>query len=199
MGATITDADESCIAVALITDNQRIMIEKYGEGEQNRDIIKAAYDADGATNTGYKMFYWGTYGTDVASIDNIVEESETLSDFNGKVKTHAIINTPDTDSYTTYANMGTYCVKFNEMNGGYNDWYIPAAGQMREINKNISDINQLLERIGGTKFSRGFYDYYWSTTEGNLYMAWFECFYGLDGGIYDKNAGYRVRFVRDID
>ena len=66
-------------------------------------------------------------------------------------------------------------------------------------NKNISDINQLLERIGGTKFSRGFYDYYWSTTEGNLNMAWFECFYALDGGIYDKNAGYRVRFVRDID
>ena len=187
-----TAANESYIGVALITDNQRIMIEKMGEA--NTDIIKEAYGADGATNTDYKYFYWGSYGTDVAGITNISSSDAAKQDFNGKDNTAAIIATPDTDSNTEYANMGTYCAKFNEMSGTYADWYIPAAGQLYEIYTNVTDINTALTNIGGTTFNTA--DYYWSSSEISSKGAWCVSFSG--GGQGGKGFPNRVRFVRDL-
>ena len=193
-GVTVDDADESCVAVALITANQRIMIEKMGES--NTDIIKAAYDADAATNTDYKYFYSGSRDTDVAGITNSSSSDAAKQDFNGKANTAAIIATPDTDSFTTYANMGTYCTKFNEMSGTYADWYIPAAGQLYEIYTNVTDINTALTNIGGTTLSTS--DRYWSSSEKSSNYAWYVNFNNGSVINYDKNNSYGVRFVRDI-
>lgn len=187
-------ADSSCIGVALITDNQRIMIEKNGEA--NTNIIKAAFDADGATYIDYPKFYWGMYGSDVAGITYISSSDAAKQDFNGKANTTAIIATPDTDSYTTYANMGTYCTKFNEMSGTYADWYVPAAGQLYEIYNNVTNINTALTNIGGTTFSKS-YDY-WSSSECSFYEAWLVAFNFGNVLKYSKTNGARVRFVRDI-
>ena len=188
-------ADASCIAVAMITDNQRIMIEKNGEA--NTDIIKAAYDADAATNTDYKNFYWGMYGSDVAGITNSSSSDAAKQDFNGKANTAAIIATPDTDDKTTYANMGTYYTKFNEMSSTYADWYIPALGQLYEIYTNKTDINTALYNIGGTTFDPT--GIYWSSSEKDSSIAWYmEC---LNGNVSSrgKYCSYYVRFVRDIN
>lgn len=164
-------------------------------GEANTDIIKAAYDADGATNTDYNYFYWGSYGTDVAGITNIGNSDVAEQDFNGKVNTAAIIATSDTDSNTEYANMGTYCSKFNEMSGTYNDWYIPACGQLYEIRTNVTDINTALTNIGGTTFS---YNYYWSSSEVASKTGWIVSFYGNDISYEGKANGCQVRLIRDI-
>ena len=187
-----TTVAADAIGVALITANQRIMIEKNGEA--NTDIIKAAYDADGATNTNYIVFYWGMSGSDVAGITNISGSDAAKKDFNGKANTAAIIATPDTDDKTTYANMGTYCTKFNEMSGIYADWYIPAAGQLYEIYTNVTDINTALANIGGTTLSD-----YWSSTEKSADSAWRMPFSSNDISYSYKNLHYRVRFVRDIN
>ena len=187
--------DNTAIGVALITANQRILIEK--NGESNTDIIKAAYEADAATNTGYKYFYWGSYGTDVNDIVNYSDETAAKADFNGKSNTAAIIATPDTDDKTKYTNMGTYCTKFNEMSGTYSDWYVPAAGQLHEIYTNVTDINAALEKIGGTKLDTS--NLYWSSSEKSANIAW--NVYFSDGHVRNssKYNGYYVRFVRDID
>jgi len=214
--------DATCLGVALITDNQRIMIEKMGEA--NTTSIKAAYDADGATNTGYTYFYWGMYGSDNSGITNYTKADGTnssgylggtftpqistdfttwtsgaLSDFNGKANTAAIQSASDTDSYTTYANMGTYCTKFNATaaeNQGFTDWYIPAYGQLALIYLNKTAINEALTAIGGTTFS---VNNYWSSSEFNSIGGWFVYF---DNGYVSNNFKYcnlyRVRFVRDI-
>ena len=188
-------AAADALGVALITANQRILIEKNGEA--NTDIIKAAYEADAATNTGYKYFYWGSYGTDVNDIVNCSDATVAKADFNGKANTAAIIATPDTDDKTTYANMGTYCTKFNEMSGTYSDWYVPAAGQLHEIYTNVTDINAALEKIGGTKLDTS--GSYWSSSGKSANLAWYVSF--RDGSVYDyrKNDGNVVRFVRDIN
>ena len=195
-GVTVDDADESCIAVALITDNQRIMIEKMGEA--NTDIIKAAYTADGAPKTSSKEFYWGMQGSDVADITDIYNSEAAKQDFNGKANTAAIIATPDTDSYTGYANMGTYCTKFNEMSGTYADWYIPAAGQLYEISTNVTDINTALTNIGGTNFNTSYG--YWSSSEKASSYAWYMKLNHGDVSYFYKsdNGHYYVRFVRDL-
>lgn len=77
---TYENADESCIAVALIVNDaptpQRLMIEKY---EDVQTVArKAAYDEFGATNTSYMYFYWGGYGTDQPKLTNYSEASSTL-------------------------------------------------------------------------------------------------------------------------
>ena len=192
-------AAADALGVALITANQRILIEK--NGESNTEIIQAAYTADAATNTKYQKFYWGSYGTDVSGIENILSADAAKAHFNGKDNTAAIIATPDTDSSTTYANMGTYCTKFNEMSGTYSDWYIPAAGQLYEIYSNVNDINTALTNIGGTKLntSSGTSNVYWSSSEEWADGAWRVDFYY--GSVYGngKNCNSYVRFVRDIE
>ena len=171
------------------------LIEKNGEA--NTNIIKAAYDADGATNTDYEYFFWGMYGSDVAGITNISSSDAAKQDFNGKANTAAIIATPDTDDKTTYANMGTYCTKFNEMSGTYADWYIPAAGQLYEIYTNVTDINTALTNIGGTTFNTT--GNYWSSSENSSNSAWYVSFLTSNVNSNSKDYDvYRVRFVRDI-
>ena len=86
------------------------------------------------------------------------------------------------------------------MNGGYTDWYIPAAGQLYEIYTNVTDINTALINIGGTALTA---DFYWSSSEG---MYTFGANTGgavsLENGAlsnYGRSLGVLVRIVRDIE
>ncbi len=232
------------IGVGLIVTDaptpQYLMIEK--NGESNTTSIKAAYTADGASNTGYTYFYWGMYGSDNSSITNYTSASSVssygyiplidgtyystsatqlgayttwtgsyaLNDWNGKANTAALIGASDTDSYTTYANMGTYVSKFNATsseNQGYTDWYIPSCGQLALIHTytgrnssyggNVSGgINEMLTKIGGTTFNTS--NDYWSSSEYSSSYGWYVYF--LIGYVYgyDKNDNIRVRLVRDL-
>ena len=233
LGVDINKANESCIAVALIVNDapvpQRFWIEK--NGESNTTSIKAAYTADGASNTEYQKFYWGMYGSDNTSITNYTQTggggteslgylpkangsytsssnrlsgdyttwtSGALSDFNGKANTAALLAALDTDSYTTYANMATWCRIFNQTateNQGYTDWYIPACGQLSLMYMNMTAINNALTKIGGQTIAS---NYYWSSSEFSSNIGWLVYF--NDGCVNNciKKDGCRVRFVRDI-
>ena len=214
---SVDEADESCIGVALIVNDadtpQHIMIEK--NGESNTTSIKAAYEADGATNTEYQYFYWGPYDTDVSGITNWTEaDGATIpidyttwstnstyawNDFNGKSNTAALLNVTDSDSYTIYANVATYCKKFNETeteNQGHTDWYIPACGQLALIYINVTDINAALTKIGGTTISTYVYQ---SSSERSSDDGWYVSF--ANGRIFygGKNSKKLVRLIRDLE
>jgi len=176
--------DATCLGVALITDNQRIMIEKT-----------QSYDA---TNT---TFYWSTnlYGKNVAGITETTDENVAKADFNGKDHTAAIIAAYTEHSVAMDArDMCSVLQTFNdgENNGGFTDWYIPAAGQLYEIYTNKTNINAALTAMSSTAFSG---NHYWSSSEYGSDRGWYV---GIDDG--DVNNGsrsyfdYRVRFVRDI-
>lgn len=216
------------VAVALITDKQRIMIEK--NETKNIASIKATYTADGASNTSYTYFYWGMDGSDNTSITNYTQTggggtstngylpkadgtyqstpnlsgdyttwaSGALSDFNGKANTAALLAASDTDNYTTYANMTTWCKIFNQTtteNQGYTDWYIPSCGQLALMYLNMTAINNALTKIGGQTIAS---DNYWSSSEYSSSYGWYVNFF--NGSVNDsyKNFSYRVRFVRDF-
>jgi len=235
-GVSVEDADESCIAVALIVTDadtpQRLMIEKNGEA--NTTSIKAAYTEDGASNTSYTYFFWGMYGSDNTSITNYTQTggggtssygylpkadgtyqstpnlsgdyttwtSGALSDFNGKANTAALLAASDTDIYTTYANMATWCRIFNQTateNQGYTDWYIPACGQLSLMYLNMTAIDNALTKIGGQTISSGNYWNYWSSSECSSNNGWYVYFTnGTVNSNYKYTRYYRVRFVRDI-
>ena len=175
----VASADASCIGVAFVTDNQRIMIPKE--------------DAVG-------FLYWGKnlYEKDITTLTNfgLNDFSGAMNDFNGKNNTEAIIA-----GYTEHnVNMNTYdmCKVLETYNeGGFKDWYVPSFGQLWEMMKKKEDINTALLAISGHSFSE--VRFYWSSTEYSSLVG-----RGVDflNNTYDsdsKKKDFCVRFVRNLD
>ena len=170
--------DPTALGVVLVTDNQRILISK-------------ADATDGTNNT----LYWGynLYGKDVAGITNIDSSDAAKADFNGKANTAAIIagyteHSVEMDSRDMCKILTTYA------EGGFTDWYVPAAGQLALMYLAKTDINAALTKIGGTTFAD---NRYWSSS-GCSGGAWSVYFNNGGFGENTKNGTSRVRFVRDI-
>ena len=182
----VDDATTECIAVALITDNQRIMIEKMGVA-----------NAEWNSNT---SLYWGKnlYQKNVAGITETTDQAVAKADFSGKEHTNAIIAAYTEHSVEMVAqDMCKVLQTFNdgENNGGFTDWYIPAAGQLYEIYTNKTNINAALTAMSSTAFSG---HYYWSSSECSSDDGWCVSFSDGDVSYNDKDNYFRVRFVRDI-
>ena len=78
----------------------------------------------------------------------------------------------------------------------YNDWYVPACGQLALMYLNMTEINKALDKVGGTAlYARGSY---WSSLESDSRFAWYVDFSAGGVGNYSKEDQRRVRFVRDI-
>jgi len=179
--------DATCLGVALITDNQKIMIEKMGEA-----------NAEWNSNT---TLYWGKnlYQKNVAGITETTDQAVAKADFSGKEHTNAIIAAYTEHSVAMDArDMCSVLQIFNdgENNGGFTDWYIPAAGQLYEIYTNRTNINAALSAMTATQFSSG--SYYWSSSEHSSTYGWYVNFYNGVVSYDDKGLDDRVRFVRDI-
>ena len=178
--------DATCLGVALITNNQKIMIEKMGEA-----------NTEWNNNT---EFYWGKnlHGKNVAGITETTDQAVAKADFSGKEHTNAIIAAYTEHSVAMDArDMCSVLQTFNdgENNGGYSDWYIPAAGQLYEIYTNKTNINAALTAMSSTAFSD---NGYWSSSEYSSSYGWDVLFNNGVVDNYDKNYNLRVRFVRDI-
>jgi len=206
LGAPVEDADESCIAVALIVTDaptpQRIMIEK------NEDS-NAAYG-------GESTFFWGDIYTEITEIPDLqmstgylgdksydrLERDYTkwksgpLSDFNGKNNSAAMIAASTQTRYID-AVLNTFNT-LEKAEGRSDEWYIPALGQLALIYLNRTAINNVLINIGGKTFVQ---NGYWSSSEYSTNSAWPIYFYN-SGQISATNKGgglNHVRFVRDIN
>lgn len=176
----VANADASCIAVAFISDNQKVMIAKA--------------DATDGTNT---TLYWGynLNGQDVPNLEYLANATAAKADYNGKANTAAIIAGyaalgKDMDSRDMCKVLETY----NE--GGYTEWYVPAAGQLYEFYFNKAALNEALAAISGTAFASV---NYWSSSEESASDAWRVSF--NSGDVYHTSEGNHgfVRFVRDIN
>ena len=176
----VSKANASCIAVAFISANQKVMIAK-------------ADATDGTNNT----LYWGKNlnNQDVPNLKNLEDETAAKADYNGKANTAAIIAGyaalgKDMDSRDMCKVLETY----NE--GGYTDWYVPALGQLYEFYSNKAAINEALTAISGTVFAS--YDYWSSSEYGSATARTIDFNSGKIYG-YTKTNFKRVRFVRDIN
>ena len=124
---------------------------------------------------------------------NLEDATAAKADYNGKANTAAIIAGyaalgKDMDSQDMCKVLETY----NE--GGYTDWYVPAAGQLYEFKDNNTAINEALTAISGRILVNALF---WSSSEKSAHRVWpvdFNNGYVTDSK-WDNNS---VRFVRDL-
>lgn len=218
----VSEADNTCIAVALVYDRHRIMIEK------NEDSNQSYKDASAGYNRSY-LFYWGGRGMDQPGITNYnkLYESDTsgylkselgsylgtpnlpanitawtngaLSDWDGKTNSEVLKEvTEGGEGYNGYVTIGRVLNVFLASSDakGYNDWYIPSCPQLSLIWMNLNSVNNALSAIGGQQFNTS--NTYWSSSERSANYAWRLDF---SSGLVvhrEKIVSFRVRFIRDI-
>lgn len=218
----VSEADNTCIAVALVYDRHRIMIEK------NEDSNQSYKDASAGYNRNY-LFYWDLYGNDQTGITNYkyLDESNTsgylkpeqgsykgtpyisenifswtsgvLSDWDGKTNSEVLKEvTEGGEGDGDYVTIGRVLNAFLASSDakGYNDWYIPSCPQLSLIWMNLNSVNNALSAIGGKQFNTS--NSYWSSSESSANYAWRLNFSSGLVGHREKIAIFRVRFIRDI-
>ena len=134
------------------------------------------------------LFSWGGYGTDT-QLDNFTRRGSAADDLDGYSNTKSIL---EEDAYYP----AFQAVDFQS------GWYLPAAGQLKCLYKNLKEVDTSIEKVGG-KTIRHMGLTYWSSTEYSEINAWYmSSIGGLDyssDGYNDNKDGYRfVRSVRNF-
>ena len=134
------------------------------------------------------LFTWGGYGVDT-QLENYSRRGSAADDMDGKNNTKTIL-----ESKKNYP-------AFNAVNFS-KGWYLPAAGQLKKLYKNLDDVNPSLEKVGA-QIVRAIGITYWSSTEYSDIDAWYiSTIGGLDhtsNGYNDNKSGTRlVRSVIDF-
>lgn len=218
----VSEADNTCIGIALVYDRHRIMIEKNEDSNQSYKYVSAGY------NRNY-LFYWGGYGKDQTGITNYIylDESNTsgylkpeqgsykgtpyisenifswtsgvLSDWDGKTNSEVLKEvTEGGEGYGGYVTIGRVLNAFlaSPDAKGFDDWHIPSCPQLSLIWMNLNSVNNALSAIGGKQFDIS--NTYWSSSERSTNYAWRLNFSSGLVGHREKIAISRVRFIRDI-
>ena len=145
----------------------------------------------------------GSYGTTTESYKIKADHttwqnysSTALADTCGWSNTKALItaHSGKTPS-SSYIGAATADFRNGANSQGFTDWFVPAAGQLAYMCLNVTEINTLLDKCGGTSLPM---DWHWSSSEYTATGAWCVnfsdsqvCGVGKDGRVY-------VRFCRDI-
>ena len=134
------------------------------------------------------LFTWGGYGEDT-ELDNYTSRRSAASDTAGYNNTQAILELAK--DYPAFN-----AVDFE------NGWYLPAAGQLKRLYKNLKDVNVSIEKANGL-IVRPIGLPYWSSTEYSDIDAWYLITIGgleyTSDGYNDHKDGVRlVRSVRDF-
>lgn len=213
MGVEIEDADEECVAVALVANVnstvQRFWIEKYQKYDSKfdsfywqtngyEDLYLKNYTLVNENDTygylphnddGFTIYYKGPF---ISSTPDEWYKGSALTDFNGRWNSDCIAQ-----KLVGERSIGSVRKTFNESkeNFGKRDWYIPSCGQLALIFLNMQEINKALEKIGGKQLTG---NGYWSSTECSKDMAWYIGFQNGPVSAYEKSGKFRVRLIRDI-
>jgi hypothetical protein len=124
---------------------------------------------------------WATSNVDIPNVE---------STWNGKANTIVLINAGVAGGITT-GTAAQLCEA--SINGGKNDWYLPAIDELNKVWDNRWEIAQGLEIANGSQL---IFNDYWSSTEYTNSFAWGFDF--VSGAAYytNKNSTDYVRAVR---
>ncbi len=93
----------------------------------------------------------------IDTLTNITSVSESMFDFDGRHNTVAIYNYAVELSRSAPAVEST--IQYSPY--GFNGWYIPSVGEMSELCRNQSQVNDVLSSINGSTLD----GWYWTSTE----------------------------------
>lgn len=108
--------------------------------------------------------YWGPNDNDIPNLDNEKTPHAAIQDFDGKNNTKAILTA--LGDFNGPAKVCDDLVAF-----GYDDWYLPALGELNAI---YAQLIKPQERYGFV--SNDQYGYYWSSTEKDASYVWRKSF-----------------------
>lgn len=133
-------------------------------------------------------FLWGGYGVDT-KLDNYSRRGSAADDIDGYNNTKTILE------------MDTIYPAFDAVDF-QNGWYLPAAGQLYHLYKNLKDVNSSLVKVKA-EMVKPYGVTYWSSTEYSDIDAWYLTTIGglehSSDGYYDHKNGIRiVRSVKDF-
>jgi len=112
--------------------------------------------ASAATNLSWGGYTSTVPGTDITALPNYSTTESARNDFNGESNTDAIVKQVGTNNGSLYG--AKYCADMVAF--GYDDWYLPALGELVEMRK------QHGEKMGSAT--------YWSSTENSSAAAFIQ-------------------------
>ena len=127
-----------------------------------------------ATGTEFRNVYWGAFDQNIAGTSTAVGS--------GKRNTELIVTRLMQLGETGRAAQLCESLNFN----GLADWFLPSKDELDMMYRNLKQ-----RGLGG--FGDG---YYWSSSQGSNYYAWFQSFGNGSQYNYSKNDPYTVRAVR---
>ena len=134
------------------------------------------------TDNSTSVKWGGGESTNITALPDMKKLAAANMDFNGETNTTAIVKQLGTNKARPYpAKVCADLVAY-----GYDDWYLPAAGELNEIYLKLGS-------SGSGQITTGFY---WSSSEFSDINVWFQLF---DDGkqIYNlKDYSYKCRCVR---
>ncbi len=131
---------------------------------------------------------WGGFGTNTTALTDITSLAAANMDFSGEANTATIVAQLETNNDKAYA--AKLCADLVAY--GFDDWYLPAAGELNELYKKLGPTNN---GFGGSgQMPSGAY---WSSSESGNDVAWAQRFDdGTQLGVNVKYAKYRCRCAR---
>lgn len=130
---------------------------------------------------------WGGFGVDIEPLADITTIYDALRDIDGYANTQKIRNAGNAITYPA-----AYAVDFA------NDWYLPAAGQLRVLYSSMIVVNKSLQKVNGVQFSTTLDWDYWSSTEYDGTTAWFVGQNGTVFGFGKEGTYEKVVSVRNF-
>lgn len=149
----------------------------------NGEVIYVSPVDNNPTNNG---LLWCQFCININAIPDFKTIASAVRDFNGETNTTSIINELDSGNRST-----DYAAKVcaNLVAYGFDDWYLPAAGELNEIYNELGPL-----AMGGSgQISSG---YYWSSTELSGLNAWWQNFENGDLEVFVKSNKFQCRCVR---
>ena len=119
------------------------------------------------------FYKWGGYGVDT-ELDNFTRRGSASDDLDGLNNTKTLLEV-DTIAYPAFEGV--------DFQGG---WYVPAAGQLKILYKNLKDVDESIAKVGGDVI-RHIGLTYWSSTEYSDINAWYMI---SIGGLEHTSDGY---------
>ncbi|MDO9634132.1 MAG: hypothetical protein Q7J05_03690 [Paludibacter sp.] len=112
--------------------------------------------------------HWGPNNVDIPDLYNYNSPAYVVTDLDGKANTEAILA-----GYGGAATVGNcaakYCAEYGTP-ATVGQWFLPSGGQMRELLRNLSVINEIMSELGKTPLSTS--TGYWVANENSMTNAW---------------------------
>ena len=162
-------SDGTCSAPAAYTTSKTVLgivvyVNDNGVGGQ----IMAPWwiDASGNRSSSGVGMAWGGYGTDISSLPNMTSSTQAEADFDSCGNTDKIVAAGSASTYPAAWATRKYAPT-STTNG---KWCLPAAGILRNIQKNQSAISTAVSKVGGASNLLNYW--VWSSSEGVNGWAW---------------------------